>query len=213
MWPCLYESIHHLVKWSPSNSVLQTLYQAYQPNEPGSFKMLRAFNPVQTCVGIHSGRVEPASPIALTTSQTEALQAQWSCASSLDTLTQTFTRGPEIGSRSSLVVVAHVFSWPSTLLRQVRGGVGRRRSLASSPTQRNLLCTSIAGMFVRGRRRRSSKDGTQSLRLMRRMRWMLSLSRTSNILSSATRTFHVSLMLSERFLFTFWVENRWSFTF
>ncbi len=33
-----------------------------------------------TCVGIHPGRVEPASPIALTTSRTEALQARRSCA-------------------------------------------------------------------------------------------------------------------------------------
>ncbi len=66
-----------------------------------------------TCVGIHPGRVEPASPTALTTSRTEALQAWRSCASSLDTFTQSFlhrawpkTRGPEIGSRSALIVVA-----------------------------------------------------------------------------------------------------------
>ncbi len=70
-----------------------------------------------TCVGIHPGRVEPASPTALTTSRTEALQARRSCASALDTFTQSFlhrawpkTRGPEIGSRSALIVVAHVFS-------------------------------------------------------------------------------------------------------
>ncbi len=43
-----------------------------------------------TCVGIHPGRVELASPIALTTSRTEALQARRSCASSLDTFTQSF---------------------------------------------------------------------------------------------------------------------------
>ncbi len=35
-----------------------------------------------TCVGIHPGRVEPASPMALTTSRTEAFQARRSCASS-----------------------------------------------------------------------------------------------------------------------------------
>ncbi len=94
-----------------------------------------------TCVGIHLGRVEPASPIALTTSRTEALQARRSCASSLDTFIQSFlhrawpkTRGPEIGSRSALVVVAHIFSWPPVRLRHVRGGVGRRRSLIL-PTQ------------------------------------------------------------------------------
>ncbi len=96
-----------------------------------------------TCVGIHPGRVEPASPIALTTSRAEALQAWRSCASSLDTFTQSFlhrawpkTRGPEIGSMSDLIVVAHVFSWLPARLRHVRGGVGRRRSLSSSPSGR-----------------------------------------------------------------------------
>ncbi len=140
------------------------------------------------------GRVEPASPTALTTSRTEALQARRSCASSLDNFTQSFlhrawpkTRGPEIGSRSALIVVAHVFSWPPARLRHVQGGVGRRMFLISSPSgrlaacpnQRSLLCTSSAGMLVRQRRRRSSTDGTQSPRLTRRMRRMLSLSKTS----------------------------------
>ncbi len=32
-----------------------------------------------TCGGIHPGQVEPASPIELTTSRTEALQARRSC--------------------------------------------------------------------------------------------------------------------------------------
>ncbi len=160
-----------------------------------------------TCVGIHQGRVELASPIALTTSRTEALQAQRSCASLLDTFTQSFLhrswpkiRGPEIGSRSAFIMVAHVFSWPPTQLHHVQGGVGRRRHLLSSPSgrfaacpnQRSLLCTSSAGMLVRQRRRRSSTDGMQSLRLTRSMRRKLSLSKTSNILSSATRTSHVS---------------------
>ncbi len=149
-------------------------------------------------------RVEPASPAALTTSRTDALQARRSCASSLDTFTQSFlhrawpkTRSPEIGSRSALIVVAHVFSWPAARLRHVRGGVGRRRSLINSrsgrlaacPNQRSLLCTSGAGMLVRQRRRRRSADGTESLRLTRRMRRMLSLSKTSNILSSAMTIF------------------------
>ncbi len=96
-----------------------------------------------TCVGIHPGWVEPASPTALITSRTEALQAQRSCAISLDTFTQSSlhrawpkTRGPEIGSRSALIVVAHVFSWPPARLRDVRGGMGRRRSLISSPPGR-----------------------------------------------------------------------------
>ncbi len=122
-----------------------------------------------TCVGIHPGRVEPASPIALTTSRMQAFQARWSCASSLDTFTQSFlhrawlkTRGPESCSRSALIVIAHVFSW---LPARLRGGVRRRRSLISSllgRNQRSLLSTSSAGMLVRQRRRRSSTDGTQS---------------------------------------------------
>ncbi len=160
-----------------------------------------------TCVSIHPGRFEPASLIALTTSRPEALQARLSCARSLDTFTQSFlhrawpkTRGPEIGSRSALIVVAHVFSWPPARLRRVRGGVGRRRSLISSPSgrlaacpnQRSLLRTSSAGMLVRQGRRCSSTDGTQSLGLTRRMRRMLSLIKTSNVLSLATRTGHVS---------------------
>ncbi len=113
------------------------------------------------CVGIHPGWVQPASPIALTTSRTEALQARRSRASSLDTFPQSCLRrawpktsGPEIGSRSALMVVAHVFSWPPARLRHARGGVGRRTSLISSPSgrlaawanQQSLLCTSSAGM-------------------------------------------------------------------
>ncbi len=35
------------------------------------------------------------------------------------------TRGPERGSRSALIVVAHIFSWPPVRLRHVRGGVGK----------------------------------------------------------------------------------------
>ncbi len=97
-----------------------------------------------SCVGIHPGRVEPASPTTLTTSRTEALQTRRSCASSLDTFTQSFLRrawpktcGPQIGSRSALIVVAHVFTWPPARLRHVRGGVERRRSLISSPSGRH----------------------------------------------------------------------------
>ncbi len=93
-----------------------------------------------TCVGIHPRRVEPASPIALIASRTEARRY---CASSLDTFTQSFlhrawprTHGPEIGFRSALTVVAHVISWPLARLRHVRGGVGRRRSLVSSSSGR-----------------------------------------------------------------------------
>ncbi len=93
-----------------------------------------------TCVGIHPRRVEPASPIALTTSRTEALQARRSCASSVDSFIQSFVwpnaRGQESGSRPALIVIVHVFSWSPVRLRHVRGGVARRRSLISSPSGR-----------------------------------------------------------------------------
>ncbi len=107
-----------------------------------------------TCVGIHPGRVEPASSIELTTSRTETLQARQSCASSLDTFTQSFlhrawpkTRDPGSSSRSALIVVAHVFSLPPARLRHVRGGVGRRRSLISSPSGR-LAAHSLCALRV-----------------------------------------------------------------
>ncbi len=88
-----------------------------------------------TCVGIHPGRVEPASPVELTASRTEALQARRSCPSSIETFTQHFllrawltTCGPERGSRPALIVVVHVFRWPPC--------VGKRGSLISSPPGR-----------------------------------------------------------------------------
>ncbi len=169
--------------------------------------MITRIGKVACSIGQVSGRVEPASPTALTTSRTETLQARRSCASLLDNFTRAFlhcawlkTRGPDIGSRSALIVVARVFSWPPARLRHVRGGVAKRRPLISSPSgrlaayqnHRSLLCTSNVGLLVRLWRRRSSTDGTQSLRFTRRMRRMLSLSKTANILSSATRTGHVS---------------------
>ncbi len=40
---------------------------------------------------------------------------------------------PGEGCRSSLRVVAHVFSWPSVLLCHVRSVVGKKRPLISSP--------------------------------------------------------------------------------
>ncbi len=64
------------------------------------------------CVGIHPGRVEPASPIVLTASRTGVLQARRSCTISLNTSTQTFlhrawpkARGPEVGFTPALIVV------------------------------------------------------------------------------------------------------------
>ncbi len=55
-----------------------------------------------TCVGIHPGRVEPAPPIALSTSRAEALQARRSCANLLDTFTQSFLRGRRLAVRRSV---------------------------------------------------------------------------------------------------------------
>ncbi len=170
-------------------------------------KIYNLFTFALTCVGTQPGWVEPASPIELTTSGTEAPQAQRSCTSSLETFTQSFPhrawlkiRGPESGSRSVLSGVTHVFSWPPARLRHIRGGVGRRWSLISLPSgclaawpnQWSVLFESSAGILVRQRRRCISTDGTQSLHLTRRMRRVLSLSKTSNILLSATRTSHVS---------------------
>ncbi len=45
------------------------------------------------------------------------------------------TRGPEIGSRSNLMVVAHVFSWPPARLRHVRRPHQRPGGFARSSTQ------------------------------------------------------------------------------
>ncbi len=84
------------------------------------------FTTTCSCIGIHPGRVEPAPPIALTTSRTEAFQAQRSCARSVETFTQPIfhrawpkTCGPESGSRFALIVVAHVFSWPPARLHHL----------------------------------------------------------------------------------------------
>ncbi len=147
------------------------------------------------CVGVHPGRVEPASPTALTTSRTEALQARRSCASSLGTFTQSFlyrawpeTRGPKIGSRSALIVVVHVISWPPSRLRHVRGGVGRRRSLISSPRDVLRHVQTSGAFFARAVPVTQFHGCTQSLRLSRRMRRMLSLSKTSNISPGAQLT-------------------------
>ncbi len=67
-----------------------------------------------TCVGIHpGGGLSRNHQLSW-----PRLQARRSCASSLETFTQSFlhlawpmTHGPESGSRSDLIVVAHIFSW------------------------------------------------------------------------------------------------------
>ncbi len=112
-----------------------------------NFNLLRKLDETNalpcTCVGIHPGRVEPASPIELTTPRMEALQARRSCASSLKTFTQSClhrawpkNRGPERDTRSALIVIVHVFSWPPVHLRHLRSGVGRRIALIRSPSGR-----------------------------------------------------------------------------
>ncbi len=116
---------------------------------------------------LHSpGQVESASLIELPTPQNDALKALRSCTSSLETFAQSFlnralqkARDPERGSRSALIVHAHVFSWPPVRLRYVRGGVGRNRPLTSSPwgrleawpNQRSLVWTICSGMSERVR--------------------------------------------------------------
>ncbi len=57
--------------------------------------------------------------------------------------------------------------------------------LATWPNHQSLLWTSCVGMLVRRRRRHSSAVGKQPLRLMCKMRRMLSLPKTDSILLSA----------------------------
>ncbi len=70
----------------------------------------------------------------------ELFTSRRSCASSLETFNQSFLHPawPKTrrGSRPALIVDAHAFSWPPAHLRHVRGGVGRRRFLISSPSGR-----------------------------------------------------------------------------
>ncbi len=80
------------------------------------------FTTTCTCVGIHQERVEPALPIL----RTEAPQDQRSCASSLKAFTLSLfhrvwpkTRGLERGSRSAVIVAAHVFRRPPVRLHLV----------------------------------------------------------------------------------------------
>ncbi len=81
-----------------------------------------------TCGGIHPGRAEPEPPMELTTT-----------ARSLEIFAKSFvhraqlkTRGPERRSRSSLSVMAHVFSWPPARFCHEPGCAGKRRFLISS---------------------------------------------------------------------------------
>ncbi len=71
-------------------------------------RLLKLHLPTCTCIGIHPGRVEPSSPIELTTPRTEALQARRSCARSLETATQPKTRDPERDLKASWADLAHI---------------------------------------------------------------------------------------------------------
>ncbi len=99
-----------------------------------------------TCDDIHSGRIGPASLIELTTVM---------CGRTRDFHP---VLSPSCVDEDSRFEVAHVFSWSPVRLRHVRGGVGKRRSLISSPSGRFTAEPSFADI-------RSSTVGTQSLHL------------------------------------------------
>ncbi len=80
---------------------------------------------------VHPGRVEPTSPIELTTSRTEAPQAHYSLSPSPFSTVRSLDRG------------CPLYSWPPVRLRHMRGGVDRSRSLISSPTARNLCASRV----------------------------------------------------------------------
>ncbi len=89
------------------------------------------------------GWVQSASSVELPTSRMEALQARWTCTSSLETFTNSFfhpahpkTQSPHGGFRLSLTVADHVFSWPPAHFRHERSSAGKMRSLISSPSGR-----------------------------------------------------------------------------
>ncbi len=104
------------------------------------------------------------------------------------------TRGPEIGSRSALVVAACVLQLATSSSAPRARCYGKKvlDQLTFGTSCSMTKAVSSAGMLVRQRWRRSSTDGSQSLCFTRGMRRMLSLSNTSSILSSDTRTGHVS---------------------
>ncbi len=117
-------------EWEKSNRILWRTYFGNTRRLTINFRGVNNAFYLLTCVGIHPGWVEPASPIEVTTSQMEALQARWSSARSLAAFIQSFlhrakpkTRGPERGSRFALFVVSHVFNWSPVHLRHVRGGL------------------------------------------------------------------------------------------
>ncbi len=73
---------------------------------------------VLTSVGIHPGQIEPASPIESTT-----LARDFHPGLSPPCVAEDPRSGK--GSRSALILIAHVSSWSPVRLRHVRGGVGR----------------------------------------------------------------------------------------
>ena len=100
-----------------------------------------------TCIGFHPGGVEPASSRASTASRTIAAHVRWSWARSHEMSSQSrfhrrrpTTWGPDSVARSSLIVLAHVFSCPPTRFRQLGREGGRNTSRMSSPSGRRSVC-------------------------------------------------------------------------
>ena len=94
-----------------------------------------------TCIGFHPGRVEPASSQTSTASRTIAAHVRGSWARSHKMASQSWfhhqrptTCGPDTAARSSLIVLAHVFSCLPARFHQLGREVGRSTSWMSSPS-------------------------------------------------------------------------------
>ena len=109
-----------------------------------------------TCIGLHPGRVEPASSRASTVSRTIAAHVRRlheMASQSRFHRRRPTTSGPDSTARSSLIVLAYVFSWPPTRFRQLGREVGSCTSWTSSPSGRRAACPNHR------RRRRSRRSG------------------------------------------------------
>ena len=94
---------------------------------------------VITCISFHPGRVELASSWASTASRTITAHVRQSWARSHEIASQSqfhrrrpTTWAPDSVARSSLIVLAHIFSYPPTRFRQLGREVGRSTSQMSS---------------------------------------------------------------------------------
>ena len=100
-----------------------------------------------TCIGFHPGRVEPASSRASTALRTIAAHVRRSWTKSHEMASQSWfhrrrptTWGSDSAARSSLIVLAHVFSCPPTRFRQLGREWGRSTLRMSSPSGRRVVC-------------------------------------------------------------------------